>query len=338
MRIAIDAMGGDNAPKSAVEGAVLAVKEYGVNVCLVGIKEDIFKYLSEEDKNDSRISIQEASEIINNEDTPVTAIKHKKDSSMVVGLRLVKEGSCDAFLSAGSTGAILAGSLLKVGRIKGINRPALSPLLPTTKGSCMIIDAGANVDSKPKNLQQFAVMGSIYMEKVMGIKNPRIGLLNIGTEEGKGNELTKESFELIKKLDLNFVGNIEARDFIDGVCDVCVCDGFAGNILLKNTEGVAQTIFDILKSTFMQNTISKLAALMLKKGLKSFKKRFDYKEYGGAPFLGIDGIIIKAHGSSDSKAIKNAVRQAKLLYDNKCLDIIRKEISKLGADNVENDE
>lgn len=338
MRIAIDAMGGDNAPKSAVEGAVLAVKEYGVNVCLIGFKEEIYKYLSEEDKNDSKISVLEATEVINNDDAPVTAIKRKKNSSMVIGLKLVKEESCDAFLSAGSTGAILAGSLLKVGRIKGINRPALAPLLPTAKGSCMIIDAGANVDSKPMNLQQFAVMGSIYMEKVMGIKNPRIGLLNVGTEEGKGNELTKESFELIKKLDLNFVGNVEARDLINGVCDVCVCDGFAGNVLLKSTEGVAQFIFDILKTTFMQNTISKLAALMLKKGLKTFKKRFDYKEYGGAPFLGIDGIIIKAHGSSDSKAIKNAVRQAKLFYDNKCLDTIREEISKLGADNVENDE
>jgi glycerol-3-phosphate acyltransferase PlsX len=338
MRIAIDAMGGDNAPKSAVEGAVQAVKEYGVNVYLVGIKDEINKYLSEEEKKDDRINIVEASEVISNNDAPVTAIKQKKDSSMVVGLKLVKDGSCDAFLSAGSTGAFLAGSLLKVGRIKGIDRPALSPLIPTTKGSCMIIDAGANVDTKPKNLQQFAVMGSIYMEKVMGINNPKVGLLNIGTEEGKGNELTKESFELLSKLDLNFVGNVEARDIVEGVCDVCVCDGFAGNILLKNTEGVAQTIFDILKGVFMQNTISKLAALALKKGLKEFKKRFDYKEYGGAPFLGIDGIMIKAHGSSDAKAVKNAVRQAKLLYDNKCLEIIREEISKLGADSIEDAE
>lgn len=338
MRIAIDAMGGDNAPKSAVEGAVLAVKEYGISACLVGIKDEINKYLSDEDRKDSRISVIEASEVINNNDAPVTAIKQKKDSSMVVGLKLVKDGTCDAFLSAGSTGAFLAGSLLKVGRIKGIDRPALSPLIPTTKGSCMIIDAGANMDTKPKNLQQFAVMGSIYMEKVMGIKNPKVGLLNIGTEEGKGNELTKESFELLKKLDVSFVGNVEARDIIEGVCDVCVCDGFAGNVLLKNTEGVAQAIFDILKGIFMESTLSKLAALVLKKGLKEFKNRFDYKEYGGAPFLGIDGIMIKAHGSSDAKAVKNAVRQAKLLYDNKCLDIISEEISKLGADSIEDAE
>jgi glycerol-3-phosphate acyltransferase PlsX len=338
MRIAIDAMGGDHAPKSAVEGAVQAVKEYGVEICLVGIKDEIHKYLSDEDKNNNKIIVIEASEVISNHDTPVTAIKQKKDSSMVVGLKQVKEGSCDAFLSAGSTGAFLAGSLLKVGRIKGIDRPALSPLIPTTKGLCMIIDAGANLDCKPKNLQQFAVMGSIYMEKVMGIHNPRVGLLNVGTEEGKGTELTKQSYELLSRLNVNFIGNIEARDVAEGICDVCVCDGFAGNVLLKTTEGVAQVIFDILKGVFMQNAVTKVAALMLKKGLKDFKKKFDYKEVGGAPFMGIDGIMIKAHGSSDARAVKNAVRQAKLLYDNKCLEIIRQEISKLEVDTVENAE
>jgi len=257
---------------------------------------------------------------------------------MVVGLKQVKGGECDAFLSAGSTGAFLAGALLKVGRIKGIDRPALSPIIPTTTGMCMIVDAGANVDCKPKNLQQFAIMGSIYMEKVMGIHNPRVGLLNVGTEAGKGNELTKQSFDLLSQLNLNFIGNVEARDVAEGICDVIVCDGFAGNVLLKNTEGVAQAIFDILKGIFMQSTMSKIAALILKKGLKEFKKKFDYKEYGGAPFMGIDGIMIKAHGSSDARAIKNAIRQAKLLYDNQCLDIIRHEISKLGVDTVEDAE
>lgn len=335
MRIAIDAMGGDNAPESAVVGAIQAVKEYGVEVYLVGIKEEIHKHMAEEDKSNEKIIIIDASEIIRNDDTPVTAIKKKKDSSMVVGLKQVKEGNCDAFLSAGSTGAFLAGSLLKVGRIKGIDRPALSPLIPTTKGLCMIIDAGANLDSKPKNLQQFAIMGSIYMEKVMGINNPRVGLLNVGTEESKGNDLTKQSYELLSLLNINFIGNIEARDVAEGVCDVCVCDGFAGNVLLKTTEGVAQVIFDMLKSMLMKNALTKIAALMLKDGLRTFKKKFDYKEVGGAPFMGIDGIMIKAHGSSDARAIKNAVRQAKLLYDNKCLDIIRQEILKLEVDTVE---
>jgi phosphate acyltransferase len=335
MKIAIDAMGGDHAPGSAVNGAIQAVKEYGVEVYLVGIKEEIHKHMSEEDKSNNKITIIEATEIIKNDDTPVTAIRQKKDSSMVVGLKQVKEGYCDAFLSAGSTGAFLAGSLLKVGRIKGIDRPALSPLIPTTKGMCMIIDAGANLDSKPKNLQQFAIMGSIYMEKVMGINNPRVGLLNVGIEEGKGNDLTKQSFELLSRLNINFVGNIEARDVAEGICDVCVCDGFAGNVLLKTTEGVAQAIFDILKSALMENAVTKIAALMLKKGLKTIKKKFDYKEVGGAPFMGIDGIMIKAHGSSDARAVKNAIRQAKLLYDNKCLDIIRQEISKMEVDTVE---
>jgi glycerol-3-phosphate acyltransferase PlsX len=339
MRIAIDAMGGDHAPKSAVEGAVQAVKEYGVEVCLVGQASEIHKYLNEEDKKNNKISIVDASEVVSNQESPVTAIKQKKDSSLVVGLKLVKEGACHAFLSAGSTGAFLAGSLLKVGRIKGIDRPALSPLIPTTKGSCMIIDAGANADCKPKNLQQFAIMGSIYMEKVMGIKNPRVGLLNVGSEEGKGNELTKQGFELLKGLkNINFTGNIEAREVAEGACDVCVCDGFAGNVLLKTTEGVAEAIFDILKGIFMESAATKVAALLLKKGLKSFKKKFDYKEYGGAPFMGIDGIMIKAHGSSDAKAFKNGIRQAKLFYDNNCLNIIREEITKLGVDTVENAE
>ncbi|MFZ5352607.1 MAG: phosphate acyltransferase PlsX [Bacillota bacterium] len=335
MRIAIDAMGGDNAPRAAVEGAVQAVKEYGVEVFLVGLKSEIEKYIPEEMKKDKRIKIAEADEIINNDESPVTAIRQKKSSSMVIGLKHVKEGECDAFLSAGSTGAFLAGSLLKVGRIKGIDRPALSPLIPTETGFCMIVDAGANVDCKPKHLQQFAIMGKVYMEKVMGIKNPRVGILNIGTEDHKGNELTKQSIELLKQTDINFIGSIEARDITAGVCDVCVTDGFAGNVLLKGVEGVAMTIFKLLKEEFMKSAVTRLAALMLKKGLRSFKKRFDYTEYGGAPFLGIEGIMIKAHGSSDSKAVKNAIRQAKLLYDNKCLEIIRDEITKLGAVDVE---
>jgi glycerol-3-phosphate acyltransferase PlsX len=332
MKIAVDAMGGDNAPRAVVEGALSASKKYGVELYLVGLKNEIEKYISEENKNNSNVNIVEASEIINVNESPVNAIKQKKNSSMVVGLKLVKEGQCDAFVSAGSTGAFLAGALLKVGRVKGIARPALSPLIPTIKGNCMIIDAGANVDCKPKNLQQFAVMGSIYMEKVMGIKKPRVGLLNIGTEESKGNELTKESYELIRQTNVSFVGNVEARDIIDGVCDVCVCDGFAGNILLKSTEGVAMAIFKLLKEEFLKSFKTKLGAVLLKDSLKSFKKRFDYTEVGGAPFLGIDGIMIKAHGSSDAKAISNAMRQAKLLYDNGCIDTIRNEINKLGAE------
>jgi glycerol-3-phosphate acyltransferase PlsX len=334
MRIAIDVMGGDNAPRAIIDGSILAFEEYGVELYLVGLKNEILKSLDKEIQENPMVNIVEASEIINVDEAPVNAIKHKKDSSMVVGLKLVKDGTCDAFISAGSTGAFLAGSLLKVGRIKGIDRPALSPLIPTLKGNCMIIDAGANVDCKPKNLQQFAIMGAIYMDKVMGINNPRVGLLNIGAEASKGNELTKESFDLIKNAGVNFVGNVEARDIISGVCDVCVCDGFAGNVLLKNTEGVAMALFKLLKNEFMKNYKTKLGAVLLKDSLKSIKKKFDYTEVGGAPFLGINGIMIKAHGSSDAKAIKNAIRQARLLYDNKCLDTILNEISILGVDNT----
>ncbi len=335
LKIAIDAMGGDNAPRAVVEGAVQAVQQYGVEIFLVGLKNEIEVYIAEEYKKHNKIHIIDAAEIINNDEAPVAAIKQKKNSSMVVGLKLVKEEQCDAFLSSGSTGAFLAGSLLKVGRIKGIDRPALAPIVPTEKGFCMIIDAGANVDSKPRNLQQFAVMGALYMEKVMGIKNPRVGLLNVGAEEHKGNELTKQSIALLRNLDLNFIGNVEARDVTEGICEVCVCDGFSGNVLLKSIEGTALTIFKMLKQEFTKNVKSKFGAMLLKSGLRAFKKNFDYTEYGGAPFLGINGIMIKAHGSSDAKAIKNAVRQAKLLYDNQYLNIIGSEINKLGADNVE---
>jgi len=335
MRIAIDAMGGDNAPKAVVEGCINAANEYEIEIYLVGKESEINKYLKDTKPSKGKIHIVNANEIIAGEDAPVQAIKRKKESSMVIGLEMVKEGKCDAFLSAGNTGAFLAGSLLKVGRIKGIDRPALAPLLPTEKGVCMLIDAGANMDCKPRNLLQFAIMGSIYMEKVEGIKSPRVGLLNVGTEETKGNDLAKQSYVLLKNSNLNFIGNIEARDIFTGICDVIVCDGFAGNIVLKNTEGLASTIMGLLKEELMKTTLSKFGALLLKNSFRNFKKRFDYKEYGGAPFLGIDGIMIKAHGSSDSKAIFNAIRQAKLLYENKCIDRIIMDLKDNEVNEVE---
>ena len=335
MRIAIDAMGGDNAPKAVVEGCINAANEYEIEIYLVGKETEINKHLKEEEPSKGRIHIVNADEIITGEDLPVQAIKRKKESSMVIGLKMVKEGKCDAFLSAGNTGAFMAGSLLKVGRIKGIDRPVLAPLLPTEKGVCMLIDAGANMDCKPKNLLQFAIMGSIYMEKVEGILSPKVGLLNVGTEENKGNDLTKQSYSMLKSSNLNFIGNVEARDIFTGICDVIVCDGFAGNIVLKNTEGLASTIMSLLKEELMKTTRSKLGALLLKNSFKNFKKRFDYKEYGGAPFLGINGIMIKAHGSSDGKAIFNAIRQAKLLYDNKCIDRIVMDLKDTEVTEVE---
>ena len=337
MKIAIDAMGGDNAPQANVEGSIQAVKEYGVTVFLFGIENEIIKYIPEDMKNDTRIKIIDASEVILTEDSPVKAIKQKKNSSMVMGLKAVKEKDCDAFLSAGSTGAFLAGSLLKVGRIKGIDRPALAPILPTINGGgCMIIDGGANTDCKAKNLLQFATLGSVYMEKVAKIKKPKVGLLNIGTEEAKGNDLVKETYPLLKGMqNINFVGNIEARDVVDYACDVLVTDGFAGNILLKGVEGTALTIFKALKKEMTSSLKSKVGALLLKSSLQGFKKKFDYTEVGGAPFLGIDGIMIKAHGSSDAKAIKNAIRQAKLLHDCDYLNIVKSEIKNFGGKSIE---
>ncbi len=330
MRLAIDVMGGDNAPRAIIEGCIDAVSEYDIDIFLVGLKEEIEKHLKENSKK-SKLHIVEAKQVIGNDEMPVSAIKRKKDSSMVIGLKLVKDKVCDAFLSAGNTGAFLAGSLLRVGRIKGIDRPALAPIIPSTKGNFMLIDAGANVDCKPNNILQFALMGSIYMEKVEGVSTPKVGLLNNGLEESKGNELTRESYKLLKNSGLNFIGNVEARDIIYGICDVCVCDGFVGNIVLKNTEGMASGLMSMIKEEVNKSTISKAGALLMKNSFVRLKKRFDYKEYGGAPFLGIDGIMIKAHGSSDRLAIKNAIRQGKLLFDNKCIDLIKNNISKTGV-------
>ena len=311
MKIVIDAMGGDNAPQATVEGAVQAINEYGVDIILTGDKEQIEKELESKTYDKNKLEIIHTTQIIENEDKPVMAVRRKKDSSMVVALNLVKEKKADAIVSAGSTGALLAGGTLIVGRIKGIDRPCLCPGLPNIKGGITLLaDGGANADCKPKNLTQFAFMSDIYLRKVLGIENPRIGLANIGTEEGKGNELVKEAFYDIKDLDLNFVGNVEARDVINSVCDALICDGFTGNTLLKSCEGVAMSLMKLMKEKFMASFKGKMGALMLKDSLKEIKSMMDYTEYGGAPLLGVKGGVIKAHGSSNAFAIKNAINQA----------------------------
>ena len=308
MKIVIDAMGGDNAPQATVEGAVQAINEYGIDIILTGDKEQIEKELESKAYDKNKLEIIHTTQIIENEDKPVMAVRRKKDSSMVVALNLVKEKKADAIVSAGSTGALLAGGTLIVGRIKGIDRPCLCPGLPNIKGGITLLaDGGANADCKPKNLTQFAFMSDIYLRKVLGLENPRIGLANIGTEEGKGNELVKEAFYDIKDLDLNFVGNVEARDVINSVCDALICDGFTGNTLLKSCEGVAMSL---MKEKFMASFKGKMGALMLKDSLKEIKSMMDYTEYGGAPLLGVKGGVIKAHGSSNAFAIKNAINQA----------------------------
>lgn len=327
VRISVDAMGGDNAPAAVVEGCIEALKEYDVHIMLTGPKNLIEKELQKYQYSPDKITVVDATEVISPNEHPVMAIRKKKNSSINVALNLVKSKECDAVISAGSTGAFLAGSLFIVGRIKGVDRPALAPIMPGKNGSFMVIDAGANAECKPENLVQFAAMGQIYMRDVIGVENPSVGLVNIGAEEEKGNELTKAAYKLLKEHNHNFVGNVEPRDISSGDVEVLVCDGFVGNTVLKMYEGVAANIFDILKSEMMSSFRSKVGALILKPVFKRFKKRFDYKEVGGAPFLGVNGICIKAHGSSDAKAIKNAVKQTYLLYEKNVIEKIRESIT-----------
>lgn len=311
MRIVVDGMGGDNAPKAIVGGVVEAIKEYNIEIIMTGDKELLEQEFASYEFDRSKLEIVHTTEVIENEDKPVQAVRRKKDSSMVVALNLVKENKADAIVSAGSTGALLTGATLIVGRIKGIDRPCLCPCMPNIeKGMTIIADGGANADCKPRNLSEFAMMSNIYLKKVLGIEKPRIGLANIGSEEGKGNELVKAAYEELKTMDLNFVGNIEGRDAIASKADVIVCDGFTGNIMLKTCEGVAMGMMKLMKETLMSSTKGKIGALLIKDDLRKLKAFLDYSEYGGAPFLGVKGGVIKAHGSSNSKAIKNAINQA----------------------------
>lgn len=333
MKIAIDGMGGDYSPASVVEGCILALKEFqDISIVITGKEELIERELSKYEYDKSRIEILNANEVIDPNEHPVMAIRRKKDSSLNKALSLVKEKKADAIISAGSTGAFMAGSLFIVGRIKGIDRPALAPVMPGKKGKFMLIDCGANAECKPNNLLQFAFMGKVYFESILGTSNPSIGLINIGAEEEKGNELTKAAYKLLKEADINFAGNVEPRDIPSGDVNVLVCDGFVGNTVLKMYEGVASNIFDILKEEIMSGLRSKIGGLLLKPVFKSFKTKFDYKEYGGAAFLGVNGICIKAHGSSDGKAIKNAIKQSKIFYDNKVIEKISSDIEKYIVD------
>lgn len=326
MKIIVDGMGGDNAPSEIVKGVVDAVNDFNIEVILVGKEDTIEKELTKCKYPEDKIEILNATDVITNEDDPSLAIRRKRDSSMVVGLKALNEGLGDGFISAGSTGALLAGGLFIVKRIEGIERAALTTIYPTGKGVSLLVDAGANVDCKPEYLKQFAVMGSIYMENVMDRNNPKVGLVNIGAEESKGNQLTKETFNLLKKSDINFIGNIEGREIPSGNADVIVADGFVGNIVLKLTEGMAISIFDLLKSAFYENTKSKIGALLLKPQLKNINKMMDYREYGGAPLLGTKMPIVKAHGSSDALAIRNGIKQL--------MDFAEKDIIKIIEENM----
>ncbi|KIL44851.1 phosphate acyltransferase PlsX [Jeotgalibacillus soli] len=326
MKIAVDAMGGDHAPKEVVLGAMKAVEEFpSIYITLYGDESKIRPYLTE-DKN---ITIVHTVETILGTDEPVRAVRRKKDASMVLMAQSVKDGDADACVSAGNTGALMAAGLFVVGRIKGIDRPALSPTLPTMDGKGFVmLDLGANADAKPEHLLQYAIMGSIYAEKVRGISSPTVGLLNIGTEEKKGNDLTKAAFELLKDADIHFIGNVEARDLLEGAADVVVTDGFTGNMVLKSIEGTVQALFGMLKETFTSSLKSKLAAGLVKQDLRQLKNKMDYTEYGGAALFGLSAPVIKAHGSSNANAIYNAIKQAKLMAEEEVATMIKNTLEK----------
>ncbi len=323
--VAVDAMGGDHAPAEIVKGVVEAVNENSrIKVYLTGRQEAIKKELVQYTYHKEQIEIVNAAEVIDTAEPPVMAIRKKKDSSIVTALNLVKSGVCDAFVSAGSSGAVLVGGQLIVGRIKGIERAPLAPLIPTEKGCSLLIDCGANVDARPSHLVQFAKMGSVYMESVMGIPNPRVAIVNIGAEEEKGNALVKETFPLLKNCpDINFIGSVEARDIPAGAADVVVCEAFVGNVILKTYEGVGATLISKVKEGMMTSLRSKIGALLVKPALKQTLKAFDLEQYGGAPMLGLKGLVVKTHGSSKSIEIKNSILQCITFTEQKISEKIR---------------
>lgn len=333
MKIVVDGMGGDNAPVEIVKGTIDAVNEFNIDAIIVGKEDIIYRELEKYNYPKDRVEVLNAEDIITNEEDPALAIRRKKDSSLVVGCKALSDGMGDGFISAGSTGALLAGGLFIVKRIKGIERAALTSTYPTLDGVSLLVDAGANVDCKAEYLQQFGIMGSIYMEKVMGVKEPKVGLVNIGVEAGKGNQASKEAYELLNSADINFIGNIEGRTLPQGEVDVIVADGFVGNVILKLTEGFAMTMLDHLKEIFMENLRSKTGAMLVKPGLKSLKSKMDYREYGGAPLLGTKKPVVKAHGSSDALAIKNAIRQLINFIEKDVINIIEENINRIESDN-----
>jgi glycerol-3-phosphate acyltransferase PlsX len=332
MKIAVDAMGGDYAPDEIVLGAIEAAREYRCDIILVGDETRIRKILDIHGANNLPIIVHHASEVIEMTEHPSIAIRKKKDASIVVATRLVKEGKAEVVISAGSTGAAVAAALLGLGRIPGIERPTIATPIPNLTGTTVLVDSGANVDCKPKHLFQNAVMGAVYAEKILGIPNPRVGLLNIGEEENKGNELVLDTYPLLKQAEFNFIGNVEGRDIPKGTVDVVVCDGFVGNVVLKFGEGLATAILILIKQAIAAQNwfIKMIAALVLPTALRGLKKKIDYAEYGGAPLLGVDGGFIISHGSSKAKAIKNSIRVARDLAEKRVVEKIRQSFSKDG--------
>lgn len=335
MRIIVDAFGGDNAPLEVIKGAKEAYDRLGTEITLVGDKDTILSAAKDNSVDISKLSIYHADDVMDICADPTKILKEYKDSSMAVGLRLLKSGDGDAFVSAGSTGALTVGSTFLVKRIKGIKRAALAMIMPTTGKPCMILDVGANAECRPEMLVQFALMGSAYMNKLMGVDNPRVALANIGAEPTKGRELELETYKLLSEADINFIGNIEGRQIPLGDADVVVSDGFSGNLILKTIEGMGKFMSSSIKGMFTHGIGSKLGALLLMKKLNGFKKKMDYTEYGGAPLLGISKPVIKAHGSSDAKAFYNAIRQAKIFIETNVINEISASLDDTGAHKIE---
>jgi glycerol-3-phosphate acyltransferase PlsX len=327
-RVALDAMGGDRGPVVNIEGAVAAARELGLSVFLVGNEEELSRSLRRHSTNGLGITICHAPETVGMDESPSAALRKKKHSSIRVGLELVKRGEADAFISAGNTGAVMATAMVTLGSLPGVERPAIALIVPTLRGQSILLDAGANADCKPRHLLQFAIMGDIYARQVMGKKSPTVGLLSIGEEESKGNELTREAFkELEEERSLNFTGNVEGREVFSGAADVIVCDGFTGNIALKISESAAEFFTVLLKEELEKGLVGKLGALLTRGAFRRFKKRVDYTEYGGAPLLGVGGMCIISHGRSTAKAIKNAIRVAAECVENGVIEHIRKGIA-----------
>lgn len=334
MRVFVDAMGGDNAPQAPVEGTLEALRRFpGITVSLAGVIPEIEKYLVNCEDVRDRITLVDAPEVITNNESPVMGVRRKTKSATVMGMLALRNGEADGFVSAGSTGAVLAGGMFRLGRIPGVERPALAPLMPNGKGHFLLIDCGANVDCKPEYLVQFGIMGGAYMKGVMGIEEPRIGLVNIGAEAEKGNALVKATYPMMEKSIDNFVGNVEARDITADVADVLVADGFSGNIILKFMEGVAGTLLGIIKKEIMGDFRSKIGGLMAKPAFRRVKKLMDYTEVGGAPLLGVQGAVVKAHGSSNAHAFACAIGQLIKMYDGKVVSIIEEGVKALAAEN-----
>ena len=329
MRIFVDAMGGDYAPQAPVEGAVEALRRYpNIEITLAGDLKQVEPLLKDCDDVRGRITLLDAPEVITNHESPVMGVRTKKNSATVQGMLQLKEKQADGFVSAGSTGAVLAGGMFRLGRIEGVERPALAPLLPNGKGYFLLIDCGANVDCKPEYLQQFGVMGDAYMKGVMGLKQPRVGLINIGAESEKGNALVKAVYPMMEQASYHFIGNVEARDITGDQADVLVCDGFSGNLILKFMEGVSGTLMGMIKKELMADTRSKIGALISKPAFRRVKKAMDYTEVGGAPLLGVQGAVVKAHGSSNAHAFSCAIGQCVKMIDGHVVDIIEKGMAR----------